>query len=144
MVWWQWVVLGAFLLGAEAVVDTGFYLVFLGAAALCLGGLGLLPLDLSVGTQWLVFAALSAALLVLFRRRMYERVRGDVPDLGEGVHPGEEGVTRGPIAPGAIGTVELRGAEWRARNADPTPIGAGVRVRVEAMEGLVLLVHAVD
>ena len=73
MIWWQWVVLGAFLLGAETVVDTGFYLVFIGAAALCLGAIGLLPLDLSLSTQWLVFAALSAALLVFFRRRLYER-----------------------------------------------------------------------
>ena len=52
MIWWQWVVLGALLLGAETVVDTGFYLVFIGAAAVAMGGVGLLPIEISLSAQF--------------------------------------------------------------------------------------------
>ncbi|TDJ16346.1 MAG: NfeD family protein, partial [Deltaproteobacteria bacterium] len=41
MVWWQWIVLGVVLLGAEMMVDAEFYLVFLGVSALTVGLLDL-------------------------------------------------------------------------------------------------------
>ena len=41
MPWWGWVVVGAALLGAEIVVPTDFYLVFLGLSALAVGLVGL-------------------------------------------------------------------------------------------------------
>ena len=43
MIWWQWFVLGALLLGAEIAIDAEFYLVFLGISAIVVGLIGLTP-----------------------------------------------------------------------------------------------------
>ena len=45
MPWWGWVVVGAALLGAEIVVPTDFYLVFLGLSALAVGLVGAAGLE---------------------------------------------------------------------------------------------------
>jgi membrane protein implicated in regulation of membrane protease activity len=34
---WQWVMLGALVLGAETIIDTEFYLVFVGISAIAVG-----------------------------------------------------------------------------------------------------------
>ena len=60
MPWWGWVTLGILLLGAELVgVDAAFYLMFVGAAAICIGILGLGGMDLPIWGQYLAFAALA-------------------------------------------------------------------------------------
>src|SRR6202035_3567591 len=75
MQWWAWIAVGAILLGSElAFVDAQFYLVFVGAAALVVGFLGLTGADLAVWLQWLIFAALAVSSMVGFRRRIYERM----------------------------------------------------------------------
>jgi membrane protein implicated in regulation of membrane protease activity len=62
--WWGWIVVGALLLSSELFVPTDFFLVFLGVAALLVGGVGLTGLALPIWAQWLLFAALSLVLLV--------------------------------------------------------------------------------
>jgi membrane-bound serine protease (ClpP class) len=52
---------------------------------------------------------------------------------------GEMGVAVAGIEP--EGTVEVRGAPWRARTNRATPIAAGARVRVVAIDGLLLEVE---
>jgi membrane protein implicated in regulation of membrane protease activity len=37
MIWWQWIVLGTFVLASEMFVDAEFYLVFLGISAVVVG-----------------------------------------------------------------------------------------------------------
>ena len=74
MVWWGWIVVGALLLSAELFVPTDFFLVFLGVAALLVGGVGLSGLALPVWGQWLLFAALSLVLLVAVRGRLKRRM----------------------------------------------------------------------
>ena len=144
MVWWQWVVLGAVLLGAEMmVVDAAFYLVFLGAAALLVGGVGFLGLPLSWSAQWVLFAVLSVVSLLLFRERLYARVRGTAPLVGDGV-VGEFAIAREAIAPGDQGTVQLRGSEWTARNVGDRPIPASARSIVESVSGATVAVRAAD
>src|SRR6202521_4876145 len=80
MQWWAWIAVGAVLLGSElAFVDAQFYLVFVGAAALVVGFLSLARADLAVWLQWLIFAALAVSSMVGFRRRIYERMRRNLP-----------------------------------------------------------------
>jgi membrane-bound serine protease (ClpP class) len=52
---------------------------------------------------------------------------------------GEMGVARSAIDP--EGTVEVRGAPWRARTNRATPLAAGDALRVVGIEGLVLEVE---
>ncbi len=144
MVWWQWVVVGALLFGSELMlVDAGFYLVFLGAAALVMGAVGFAGLSISVSVQWLVFSALSVVALVLFRARLYATLRGESPEVGDGV-VGEIAIAREAIAPGAQGTVRLRGSDWTAHNVGERPIPEESRSRVEGISGTTVSVRIAD
>ena len=140
MYWWGWIVVGALLISAELFVPTDFFLVFLGVAALLVGGVGLVGFALPVWGQWLLFAALSLLLLVTVRGRIKRRMpAGD--SRADDTLVGEVALIREHLEAGATGTAELRGARWTARNADATALEPGARVRVERVEGLVLHVR---
>ena len=89
MQWWAWIMVGAILLGAELTfVNAQFYLVFVGAAALLVGLLSLAGLNLAIWLQWLVFILLALGSLIIFRRRVYERLRPKLPGM-KGAPAGE-------------------------------------------------------
>jgi membrane protein implicated in regulation of membrane protease activity len=142
MPWWGWVVLGALLLGAEILVQTDFWLVFIGLAAIAVGLVASMAPGLSATAEWALFGVFAAASVLFFRRLVRKRFpsrpsdsRLDAPLEGAAGHALE------PLAPGAIGRVELRGSTWSARNADAAPIETGARVRVERVDGLTLQVR---
>jgi len=144
MPWWGWIAAGMMLLVAELfLVDVDFYLVFLGVSALLVGSAELAGISLPFWLQWTLFAVLSVASLVFFRRKVYGLLRGGVggTEIAEGVS-GDTAVARESIAPGARGRVDLRGASWSARNCGTTPIEAGARCRVDRADGLTLEVRA--
>jgi membrane protein implicated in regulation of membrane protease activity len=143
MPWWGWLVFGAALLGAEIVVSTDFWLATVGAAALVIGLVLPIPLidpDPRAWVQWSCFAALAVLITGLFRRRLYERLVGRPPGL-EPELVGESGVAIAPIAPGAEGSVEVRGTTWQARNVGTEPLAARAPVRVTAVRGILLEVR---
>jgi membrane protein implicated in regulation of membrane protease activity len=140
MIWWQWCVLGALLLGAEIAVDAEFYLVFLGISAVAVGLIGLTPIDLPMWGQWAAFSFISVAALLLFRSRIYNKIRGQTPDLKEGV-AGEIAIMNELIAPGGTGSATLRGAVWQVRNIGSKPLAVGSQAIVEETNGLVLSVR---
>jgi membrane protein implicated in regulation of membrane protease activity len=139
MPWWGWVTVGTLLLVAEMLfVDLEFYLVFLGVSALLVGLVGVAGFEMPFWIQWLVFAVLSIASLVIFRQRVYAVIRPP-PDgeIRSGVE-GERATALDSIAPGATGSVTLRGANWTGLNRGHETIPAGARCRVERSEGVVL------
>ena len=135
MIWWQWVVLGIGLLGAELLVDAQFYLVFLGVSAVAVGAFGWLWPASPIWSQWLLFSVFSIVTFLVFRAKVYQMLRGDLPDRGDGV-VGECGTIESAIEPGAMGSMELRGSTWRARNAGERVLPQGSRARVESTSGL--------
>jgi membrane protein implicated in regulation of membrane protease activity len=137
MPWWGWLALGAALLGAEIAVQTEFWLVTIGAAAMVVGLVLTLVDGPAVWVQWLAFAALAVAFVALFRRRLHEKLVGKAPGL-EPELVGESGVALAAIAPGGQGPVELRGSTWQARNVGGEPVAARAPVRVIAVRGIVL------
>jgi len=138
--WWGWVVVGTLLLSSELFVPTDFFLVFLGVAALIVGGIGLVGLDLPVWGQWLLFAALSLVLLVAVRGALKRRLRAGDPRVDDTLI-GEVALIHQRLEAGATGVAELRGSQWTARNSGATPLEPGSRARVERVEGLVLHVR---
>lgn len=140
MQWWGWIVVGALLLSSELFVPMDFFLVFLGVAALIVGGVGLAGLDVPIWGQWLLFGALSLVLLVVVRGRLKRRLPAGDPRVDDTL-VGEIALIHQHLDAGATGFAELRGSRWTARNADPTPLEPGTRVRVERVEGLVLHVR---
>ncbi len=139
MPWWGWITVGALLLAAEmTVVDLGFYLVFLGASALSVGLLGIAGVPMPFWLQWIVFAVLAVASLVIFRQRIYKHLR---PPPEETIREGVEGalaIAADSIAPGETGSVNMRGTGWTGRNVGSQPIPVGASCRVERADGLVL------
>ena len=140
MEWWQWIALGVLILSAETFIDSEFYLVFIGLAAIAVGFNHFAPYELPIFGQWLLFSALCAAFIVVFRRKLYEKLRGNPPDIEDGIL-GEVAIARQSIAAGGHGRVELRGTTWTAHNESDTPIPARGRARIEGSQGLMLLIR---
>ena len=142
MAWWAWMILGAVLFGAEIVaVDAQFYLVFIGLSAALVGVLSLLGLTMPEWVQWLLFASLALASMFAFRRKLYEKIRGNVPGFKEGIE-GEFIVINTDLAAGAQGRTQFRGTDWTVVNSGSAAISSGTRAVVTRNEGLTLYVSA--
>ena len=141
MPWWGWIALGALLLGAEmTLVDLELYLVFLGISALTVGLLELGGVGMPEWAQWLAFSAIAVVSMVTVRRRLYDKIHKNTPELddplvGESIELPEE------LAPGDTCRAELRGSGWTVRNVGDQTLAAGSRVRVESADGLTLSVR---
>lgn len=132
---------GALLLGAElGFVNAQFYLVFIGGAALLVGLLSVTIPGLPSWAQWALFAILAIVSMLMFRSRLYHRLRGQLP----AVHAGPaRGVLTLPNAldPGQSCQVEHGGTYWTVRNDSELPMPFGTRARVTSVQGLTLLVR---
>ncbi len=141
MQWWAWVAVGAILLGSELTfVNAQFYLVFIGGAALLVGFAHLVGLELAPWAQWTAFAVLALVSMVLFRRRIYERLRRRLPVMHLGPEHERVTVPEG-LAAGATCRVEFRGSTWEAVNAGDATIPAGGRARIERIDRLTLVLR---
>jgi len=142
MTWWGWMVVGMLLLAAELfIIEADFYLVFLGAAAILTGLTAFAAPELPQWMQWLIFAGLALVSMVFFRRRVYQLLRREVPDMANDML--SEHLTL-PVGLPVDGTcrVELRGSTWTARNVGTVPIPPGENVRIVGVDGVTLRVEA--
>ena len=141
MNWWGWLIVGFLLMGAElSAVDAAFYLIFVGAAAICMGILGLLGVTLPIWGQWVLFAVLAVGSMVLFRQRLYVKLRGGAAGfentvVGALVAVGEN------VPRGGRTRVRLRGSQWTAVNVGTASIAAGADARVVAADGVELSIE---
>lgn len=139
MIWWLWIFLGLVLLGVEMMMPGGFYMLFLGLAALTVGALAGLNLVGEAWVQWLLFSVLSLGSLLVFREplRRLTQLKSPTDDVANGVL-GELALVQEDLAPGAFGKAELRGTVWSAKNAGPSLLKKGARGRVARVDGLTL------
>jgi membrane protein implicated in regulation of membrane protease activity len=141
MQWWAWIAVGAILLGSElTVVSAQFYLVFVGAAALIVGFVALAGGSMAVWLQWLLFMTLAAVSMVFFRRRIYERLRRNLPTMNNGPAGGTV-IVPAALPPGETCRLEYHGSSWSAINSGRTVIAAGEVARIVRVDGLTLVVH---
>jgi inner membrane protein len=142
MQWWGWCILGVALLGVELLaVDAQFFLVFAGLAAVLVGLLGLVGLELPIAGQWLMFAVLAVSAMFTLRRPIYARFMnkplGNVStDLDQRVVLSQE------LAPGKTCRIEYRGSGWTALNIGDQPIPSGGAARIDSIDGVTLRVRA--
>jgi membrane protein implicated in regulation of membrane protease activity len=138
MSWWAWMILGAFLAGAELfAIDAQFFLIFLGLSA---GIVGLLAAGGIVNpewAQWLTFATLSLVSMFTFRKAIYMNIRGGVPGFNEGV-AGQHLLVPDDLGPGEQGRASHRGTDWTVVNSSEVSIAAGTRAKIVRSEGLTL------
>jgi len=137
MPWWAWLVVGAVLLATETAIQTDFWLALLGVAAFGMAGLVRFGLIETIWVQWTTFGVLAVFFTVFVRKQIHAKLMGSAPGLKAELI-GEYGTVQSEIAPAAIGSVELRGSSWKARNVGDSPLAPGARVRVEAVDGLLL------
>jgi inner membrane protein len=135
---WLWAIGGLVLLIAEMLAP-GFFLIFIGAAAI-LTGLVTLAFDLSLPLQLLVFVVASAIAVYLGRRRYEEPPNVDLDNRLN--NPGRRLEGKVATAVTAVdehsGRVRLGDSEWTARGG---PAQAGERVRIVAVDGNCLIVE---
>ena len=143
MPWWGWIIFGALLLGSELlIVDAGFYLVFIGLAAALTGVIELAGIGLEPWLQWVVFSIISLVLMVLFRKKLYDKLRGS--GVGYETGPSGEIVTvEQTLQPGETGRLAYRGTEWTVVNNSDQAFVQGQHVQISSVEGLTLKLDTV-
>ncbi len=143
MEWWSWCILGVALLGIELLaVDAQFYLVFAGLAAIIVGLLGLVGIDLPVWAQWLSFAAIALATMFTVRKQIYALLMSK-PTLGKiNTDVDQHIVVTQELPPGESCRIEYRGSGWTAINVGERPIVPGQHARIDSIDGLTLHVRA--
>lgn len=141
LTWWIWLLAGLFLMMAELLLPTGFFLFFFGVGSVAtaiLAAAGLLP---SFVPQGLAFIAISLVCVALLRKPLLGKFHFRNRDEAVDSLVGETAKSLETIPPQAIGKVELRGSAWSALNTGTAPIPYDVRCRVEKIEGLTLHVR---
>ena len=135
---WLWAIGGVVLLIAELLAP-GFFLLFIGAAAIATGVFTLL-FDLGIAPQLVLFA-LYAALAVMLGKRFY--AQPDTPDQQVGLNdPSRRMIGKNVVVVDPVdehgGRVRVGDGEWSARGG---PAAVGERVVVTGIEGNCLTVE---
>ena len=132
------------MVGFGIDVQTGVPRVWTGIAtvAYVVGSLVLYRDGISLSWITLLLSVAGMLLAMLAGMPAMVRTRFSTPTIGREWMVGEAGEARTAVDP--EGTVLVRDAPWRARTNRATPIPAGARVRVAAIDGLVLEVEPVD
>lgn len=136
--------IGVGLLIAELLLSTGGVLAALGALGLIAGGVLALDSDSSaadyVGPALIALGLLSLVAFYFVTRKVIEAHRDQPVRTGTEELVGSLVEARSDIDP--EGRVWAEGTVWSARLADGgAPVRLGDRVRVDAVDGLTLVVH---
>jgi membrane protein implicated in regulation of membrane protease activity len=144
MPWWSWMILGALLLGAELLaIDAGFYLVFIGLAAALTGLVELIVPELDPWIQWVLFSVFAIILMVFFRKKLYEKLRGSGVGY-DGSATGETVVAVETLVPGGKGRLSHRGTDWTVINTSSSTIEKGQQVLITGIKGLSLTLNTIE
>jgi hypothetical protein len=137
---WFWLSLGL-MLGVAEMVAPGFFLMWLGLAAIIVGVLDYF-VPITVAYQVALFAILSVLTVFAGKKFLQENpIETTDPKLNDrGARLTGEIVTVVEAITNGNGRVKVGDTEWSARGADA---GVGARVRVTGADGAVLLVEAV-
>ncbi len=135
---WFWLSLGL-VLGAAEMVAPGFFLMWLGLAALIVGGLDYF-LPITVAYQVAMFATLSVLTVFAGKKFLHDHpIETEDAKLNDrGARLTGEIVTVVEAITNGHGRVKVGDSVWSARGVDAA---IGSRVRVTGADGAVLLVE---
>lgn len=139
ILYWHWWILGLVLLVAEMLSPTGFFLLWIGAAAILVGAVSWLVPALGWEVQVVMFGVLSVASFFVWRRFRPALTDSDQPSLNRRGHSyvGRTFTLTAPIVNG-IGKLHVDDSQWRISGPD---VEAGAQVRVVAADGSTLRVE---
>jgi inner membrane protein len=137
---WFWLSLG-FILGAVEMIAPGFFLMWLGLAAIIVGMLTW-ALPISLPLQVALFAIISVLTVYAGKKFLKDNpIESDDPKLNNrGARLTGEIVTVIEAITDGHGRVRVGDTDWNARGADAA---VGAKVRVVGADGAVLLVEVV-
>lgn len=132
------VVLGMFGYAVDLQAGSPRTWTVIGTVSLAVGSVALFD---GLRASWVTLVAVVAgiALFMVSGMPAMVRARFSTPTIGRESMVGELGEALAEVSP--EGTVEIHGAQWRARTNRATPIKAGERVRVVGIDGLLLEVE---
>lgn len=138
ILYWHWGVLGLLLLVAEMLSPTGFFLLWIGAAAILVAVASWLVPALGWEVEVAMFGVLSVASFFVWKRFRPAQVESDQPALNRRGHSyvGRTFTLNAPIVNG-VGTLHVDDSQWRISGPD---VPAGTQVRVTAADGATLKV----
>ncbi|MBN4069032.1 NfeD family protein [Beggiatoa alba] len=142
MDYWHWWVFAVVLLIVEALAPGAFFL-WMGISAAIVGLVLFLVPDMASSIQWLIFAVLSVATIVIWRMRLKKKpTETDHPTLNR---RGTQYIDRvftlsEPIINGS-GKVTVDDSTWKIRGDD---CAAGTKVKVTSADGVILHVSQLD
>jgi membrane-bound serine protease (ClpP class) len=110
----------------------------IGTAAIAVGTVRLFQ-GVQLSVLAMIAGVIGTALFMIAGMPAMVRARFSTPTVGRQSMIGEMGTALAAIEP--EGTVEVRGAPWRARTNRATPIESGASIRVVAIDGLLLEVE---
>ncbi len=142
MDWWIWIVAALALLGIEIAAGATFYVIFFAFGALAVGVLEAFGLAGPLWLQMALFAVLSAAALVVFRRPLFDRIREGTGRRAVDDVTREIATAIDAIEPNASGKAKLRGVPWNARNVGARTIAAEGKCIIEKIDGVTLWIRA--
>ena len=139
ILYWHWWVLGLLLLVAEMLSPTGFFLLWIGAAAILVGGLAWAVPSTGWEVQVVLFGVLSVASFFAWRHFRAAPAATDQPALNRRGHSyvGRTFTLTAPIVNG-VGKLHVDDSQWRITGSDAE---AGTQVRVVAADGNTLKVE---
>lgn len=140
--YWYWFILGFALLVLEMILPTEFVLLWVGVAAVAVGGLAWLAPTLAWPVEVALWGVLSVAFILVWRHFKPLSFVSDQPTLnrrGES-YIGRRFTLEVPIVDG-VGMLRVDDSRWRVTGPDQLP--AGTQVRVVAADGATLRVEAV-
>jgi membrane-bound serine protease (ClpP class) len=137
-------IVGFGLLAAELLLPTGGVLAVLGVAGLTAAGVVAFGSDSDIadyaGGGLIALGVLSGITFYFVSRKVWEAHRNDRVRTGAEEMVGAAAEARSSIDP--EGRVWVEGALWGARLADgASPVRLGDKVRIEAVDGLTLVVR---
>jgi len=133
------IALGVFGYAVDLQAGTPRTWTVIGTVCLAVGSVGLYGGGLRASWLTLIAVVAGTALFMVAGMPAMVRARFSTPTIGRESMVGELGSALAAVDP--EGTVEVRGAPWRARTNRATPIKAGEAVRVVGIDGLLLEVE---
>lgn len=140
--YWNWFVLAAILIGIEVIAPSTFFL-WVGIAALLVGGVVILVPDISWQAQLLLFSVLSVSSIVVWFLYFKNREENsEEPLLNKRGHQyvGRTFTLTEPVV-NRQGKIKVDDSTWKIQGKD---CPAGTHVKVVGVDGVVLLVDGIE
>lgn len=137
--WWIWVIFGILMCLAEIMTPSGFYLIFIGLAAILVGVVSYFVDSLVI--QLILFSVSFILFILLFRKKCLKSINKKNAQVDDSEFTGEIARTLEAIPVGEEGKIELRGTGWTGCNGGDTDLPSNTECRIVSRDGLKFIVQ---